>query len=80
MFIHNPFNGWFCFVYMKKPMVFFLFNEDRYNKEHYIKGYFDYRRDGLGPVVIDVSSVINELSNIVSIDYEIDSKYLSNID
>ena len=40
----------FDFAYMHKPIVFYQFDEDFYFSEHYQKAYFDYRKDGFGPV------------------------------
>lgn len=41
----------FDFAYMKKPMLFYQFDEEAYRTGHYEQGYFDYRRDGFGEVV-----------------------------
>lgn len=38
------------FAYMRKPMIFYHFDEKKYRKEQYQQGYFDYKRDGFGPV------------------------------
>lgn len=42
---------YFDFAYMKKPMVFYQFDRERYDKGHYAKGYFDYETMGFGEVV-----------------------------
>ena len=38
------------FAYMKKPLCYYHFDYERFSEEHYHKGYFDYEKDGFGPV------------------------------
>lgn len=38
------------FAYMKKPLCYFHFDYDEYSEKHYHKAYFDYEKDGFGPV------------------------------
>ena len=65
----------FDFAYMKKPSIYFQFDEDRYFGEHYIKAYFDYRENGFGPVVKDLSSAIKEIENNIKNNFTIDELY-----
>jgi CDP-glycerol glycerophosphotransferase len=58
----------FDFAYMRKPVVYFQFDRDEYEKGHYAKGYFDYARDGFGPVVDTVEGVTSELSDFIGIE------------
>ena len=46
------------FAYMKKPVIYYQFDEERFRKAQYEKGYFDYRKDGFGNVVINEDDVI----------------------
>ena len=59
---------------MNKPVIFFQFDYEEYRKKQYQVGYFDYKRDGFGPVVSDVNDL---LQNLISI-YEdgLDEKFL----
>ena len=54
----------FDFAYMKKTIVYYQFDKDKYNNNHYKKGYFDYERDGFGVVVSDLDEVIKSINNI----------------
>lgn len=56
----------FDFAYMGKSSIYFQFDENEYYKQHYQKGYFDYRTDGFGPVVTDAQALLNELSLCLS--------------
>ena len=67
---------YFDFAYMNKPMIFFQFDEDKYNKEHYAKGYFDYRRDGFGDVCLNVTSVVKSITEVFNNQFNMDKKYL----
>lgn len=53
----------FDFGYMKKPVIYYQYDEKEYFEKHYIKGYFDYRRDGFGPVCNDINDVVGEIAN-----------------
>ena len=48
----------FDFAYLKKPIIYSQFDYDEYRKNHYKKGYFDYRKDGFGDVVVNEADVI----------------------
>ena len=61
----------FDFAYMKKPIIYYQFDKDEYDKRHYSKGYFDYKRDGFGPVTSNVDELVR---NIKVIDNE--EKYI----
>lgn len=41
----------FDFGYMRKPVIYYQFDKIEYDKRHYSKGYFEYDKNGFGPVV-----------------------------
>ena len=55
----------FDFAYMEKPLIYYQFDEEKFYGSHYDKGYFDYRRDGFGPVVCNSNDLLDELENII---------------
>lgn len=65
----------FDFAYMKKPLIYYQFDYKEYSKNHYGIGYFNYERDGFGPVVNDIDSLVNILND----DIYADGKYKSKI-
>ena len=69
----------FDFAYMKKPTIYYQFDEDRYFNDHYKKAYFDYRRDGFGLVTNTIKEVESELNYLFSNDFQIDNTYLERI-
>lgn len=56
---------YFDFAYMKKPVIYYHFDYDEYRKRHYNEGYFNYEKDGFGPVVYDIDSLIKNVKNIL---------------
>ena len=66
------------FSYMKKPVIYYQFDEKKFHKAQYEKGYFDYRNNGFGKVCISSSEVIDELKNIYKRNYKLDKKFLDN--
>lgn len=51
------------FAYMRKPMIYFQFDMDKFRKGQYQKGYFDYKRDGFGPVCENLEELEIEIEN-----------------
>ena len=68
----------FDFAYMRKPLIYYQYDESEYFKGHYIKGYFDYRRDGFGPVCCSMKEVAEKLEKILAENCAIDNLYLIN--
>lgn len=65
MFITDFSSLAFDFGYMKRSVIYYQYDEKEYFEKHYIKGYFDYRRDGFGPVCNELEDVINTLTNAI---------------
>ena len=51
----------FDFAYMKKKIIYYQFDKEKYYLNHYNEGYFDYKRDGFGPVVNTIDELINKI-------------------
>ena len=66
----------FDYGYMRKPVIFYQFDEKDYYKYHYEKGYFDYKRDGFGPVCLSKQDVLNNLLITIKNDSKISDFYL----
>lgn len=69
----------FDFAYMEKPEIFFQFDEVKYRSSHYKKGYFDYRKDGFGPVFNQTEELIKYLMECVENKRIIENAYLNRI-
>lgn len=54
------------FAFMKKPVVYYQFDRETYRKGHLPTGYFDYERDGFGPIAETVPQTIRALSDSIA--------------
>jgi CDP-glycerol glycerophosphotransferase (TagB/SpsB family) len=70
----------FDFSYLKKPILYFQFDEKQFFQSHYKKGYFDYRKDGLGPVITDCNDAIKKIIDYIDKDFKIEDEYLKRIE
>lgn len=63
MLITDYSSVYFDFAYMKKPVIYYQFDINQYRSGHYKEGYFNYEKNGFGPVCFDEKSVINNIIN-----------------
>ena len=70
----------FDFAYMKKPLVYYQFDYEKYRKGQYQQGYFYYDRDGFGPVVYNENDVISEISKAVNNNFAMEESYRNKVD
>lgn len=70
----------FDFAYLQRPMVYAQFDRDSFfASQIYDEGYFDYERDGFGPVCYDLESTVDVLIRIMEQDAVIEPQYLERI-
>lgn len=69
----------FDFAYMKKPEIFFQFDNERYRNSHYKEGYFSYELDGFGKVTYNRDELVLELEKILR-NQEIEKIYIDRIE
>lgn len=50
------------FAYMKKPLVYYQFDQKQFRQGHHQIGYFDFERDGFGPVLTQAREVVDYLT------------------
>ena len=48
-------------AYLEKPELYYQFDEAEFRQYHYKQGYFDYRRDGFGPVCTTEDALLRAL-------------------
>lgn len=53
------------FAYMRKPVLYYQFDYKEYREKQYQDGYFDYIKDGFGPVAYNVDKLIDLLVDIL---------------
>ena len=79
MFITDFSSLAFDFGYMKRPVIYYQYDEEAYFKGHYIKGYFDYRRDGFGPVCSTIIDLLENLNSVIKSNMYVDTQFQKNI-
>lgn len=62
------------FFYLRKPVIYYQFDEKSFFSKHYSKGYFDYK-DGFGPSFDREEDVIEEISRKIKNDYYVSETY-----
>ena len=55
----------FDFAYMKKPLIFYQFDEEIFRNYQYEKGYFDYKNNGFSMWTKDSQSLIKYLESVI---------------
>lgn len=67
---------YFDFAYMCKPVIYYHFDYKKYRETQYNEGYFNYEKNGFGPVVSNVDSLIKELKNAFERKFILNDEYL----
>ncbi len=64
------------FVYLKKPVIYTQFDKEEFFESHtYSEGYFDYERDGFGPVCYDLESTVDAMVRMIENDCQLEPEY-----
>lgn len=58
------------FGYMRKPVLYYQFDSNEYFSKHYEHGYFDYYKDGFGPVSITLEELISNFKKMLNCNFE----------
>ena len=69
----------FDFAYMKKPTLFYQFDEEKFFKTHYKRGYFNYKTHGFGIVSNNIERLLYEVDKAILVDFTLSEKYLQRI-
>lgn len=67
----------FDFAYLGKPIIYSQFDKETFYQGHlYEAGYFDYARDGFGPVITELDKVVEEIIDLMKNDCKNKEEYL----
>ena len=70
----------FDFAYLNKPVIYYQYDiKDYFENQLYNKGYFDFEKNGFGPVCFNYEKLIEEIINTVKNDCKLDKKYQKRI-
>ena len=72
----------FDFAYLRKPLIYCQFDKEGFfsGEQLFVKGYFDYERDGFGEVVYDLEHTIDHIINYVKNGCVLKDSYHERID
>ena len=71
----------FDFAYLKKPVLYTQIDREFFFNNHaYVEGYYDYKRDGFGPVCEDYETTVNEIIKLLDNDCKLEKTYEKRID
>lgn len=71
---------YFDFAYMRKPVVYFQFDQEEFFSQHYNRGYFSYTKMGFGPVVESPDAVIQAIVESASDEFVLVDVYRERMD
>lgn len=66
--------------YMGKCIDFYQFDEKKYREEHYSLGWFDYKKDAMGPIFTEEDKLVDDIVQRLENGFEMEGKYKSRID
>lgn len=70
----------FEMAYLEKPVIYYQFDKEEFFSSHtYQKGYFDYEKDGFGPVVENEENLLKELEKLLQNNCKVFGVYKKNI-
>ncbi|ECO2924144.1 TPA: CDP-glycerol glycerophosphotransferase family protein [Campylobacter coli] len=70
----------FEMAYLEKPVIYYQFDKEEFFTSQWQKGYFDYKKDGFGPVVENEENLLKELESLLQNDCKPFGVYKDNID
>ena len=76
MIITDYSSVFFDMAYMKKPILFFQFDEEDFRKYHYEEGWFSYRDSNFGDVCVTPDELLHALRRYVENGYSVSEEYL----
>lgn len=70
----------FDFAYMKKPVIYYQFDYEKYRRGQYQEGYFSYERDGFGPIAKTEEDLLFQLTRCLENGFLLEKKYADRAD
>ena len=69
----------FDVAFLKKPIIYYQFDKEKFFKSHYTKGYYDYEKDGFGEVIEEEEELIKKIKYYIKNNCELEEKYIEQI-
>ena len=68
------------FAYLEKPIIYYQFDKEAFHLLHQPPGYFDYHKDGFGPVCSGTEELVDKLTEVIKNHMEILPEYRRRIE
>ncbi len=68
------------FAYMRKPVLYYQFDYERFREGHMSRGYFDYHKDGFGPICAEENDLLKALVATAEAHYQMQEMYRERCD
>jgi CDP-glycerol glycerophosphotransferase (TagB/SpsB family) len=69
----------FDFAYMKKPLVYYQFDQENFRKAQYQEGYFSYQNNGFGELVTNEKELIQLIQSYIEGSFKMKDIYSSRV-
>ena len=56
----------FDFAFLNKPVIYYQFDLKEYRARQHQEGYFDYKKDGFGPVVDNMDDILRSIKKLIN--------------
>ena len=65
---------------MKKPLIYYQFDQQEYYTGHYLKSNFEMENDGLGMVITCEEDLVNAIEHYMATNFVMEEKYTKRVD
>ena len=71
----------FDFAFLKKPVIYFQFDEEEFFEKHkiYERGYFSYLKDGFGEIEYNVNDLVDRIIEYINNECKMKEKYIRRV-
>ena len=80
MLITDYSSVYFDFAFMKKPLLYWMFDRERFFSEQYGKGYFVFEDDGFGPVFTHSEDIVDYIEKELKNGMRPEDEYIARVD
>jgi len=70
----------FDVAFLKKPIIYYQFDKEKFFESHYTKGYYDYEKDGFGEVIEEENNLFEKIKYYIDNNCKLENKYIKQIE
>jgi len=69
----------FDFAYMEKPVIYYQFDKDEFQKKQYMSSGYSYENDGFGPIANELDQLVEHIMKMHDSGFRLQGKYVENM-